>query len=109
MKKIIQTEKVIFGAYNEVLEIDNGYICDGVFLSTNVIGVGTIEEVADDYVNPNIVNKEKEQQNITAKEARAKAYQKESDSLFFKAQRGEATMEEWLNKVEQIKLRYPYK
>jgi hypothetical protein len=34
-------------------------------------------------------------------------YQNESDPLFFKAQRGEATMEEWLAKVEEIKQRYP--
>lgn len=40
-------------------------------------------------------------------QARSLAYQKESDPLFFKAQRGEATMEEWLAKVEEIKARYP--
>ena len=40
------------------------------------------------------------------KAARAEAYRIESDPLFFKAQRGEATMEEWLAKVEEIKARY---
>jgi hypothetical protein len=44
----------------------------------------------------------------TAKQQRAEAYRNESDPLFFKAQRGEATMEEWLAKVEEIKLRYSY-
>lgn len=39
--------------------------------------------------------------------ARQKAYMAESDPLFFKAQRGEATMEEWTAKVEEIKARYP--
>lgn len=39
------------------------------------------------------------------KAARAEAYRTESDPLFFKAQRGEATMEEWLAKVEEIKTR----
>ena len=34
------------------------------------------------------------------------AFQKEADPLFFKAQRGEATMEEWLTKVEEIKSRF---
>ena len=29
-------------------------------------------------------------------------------SLFFKAQRGEATMEEWEAKVAEIRSRYPY-
>jgi hypothetical protein len=40
------------------------------------------------------------------KEARAEAYRVESDPIFFKAQRGEATMDEWLAKVEEIKARY---
>jgi hypothetical protein len=31
----------------------------------------------------------------------------ESDPLFFKAQRGEATMEEWQAKVAEIKTRFP--
>jgi hypothetical protein len=43
--------------------------------------------------------------SVTA--ARAAAYRDESDPLFFKAQRGEATMQEWLAKVEEIKARYP--
>jgi hypothetical protein len=34
------------------------------------------------------------------------AYENEADPLFFKAQRGEATMEEWLAKVDEIKQRY---
>ena len=40
------------------------------------------------------------------KAARAEAYRIESDPLFFKAQRGEATMEEWIAKVNEIKARY---
>jgi len=40
--------------------------------------------------------------------ARAAAYATESDPLFFKAQRGEATMDEWLALVAEIKTRYPY-
>lgn len=39
---------------------------------------------------------------------RASLYRKEADPLFFKAQRGEATMEEWQAKVEEIKARFPY-
>lgn len=39
--------------------------------------------------------------------ARAAAYVAESDPLFFKAQRGEATTEEWLAKVAEIKARFP--
>lgn len=39
--------------------------------------------------------------------ARAAAYSAESDPIFFKAQRGEATMDEWRAKVAEIKARYP--
>jgi hypothetical protein len=38
---------------------------------------------------------------------RAEAYRNEADPLFFKAQRGEAAMDEWLAKVAEIKARYP--
>lgn len=38
---------------------------------------------------------------------RRAAYQQEADPLFFKAQRGEATIGEWQAKVAEIKARYP--
>ena len=38
---------------------------------------------------------------------RREAYQRESDPLFFKYQRGEATFEEWMNSVEMIRQRFP--
>jgi len=44
--------------------------------------------------------------NREMKAARATAYREVSDPLFFKAQRGEATMEEWLAKVAEIKTQY---
>ena len=42
-----------------------------------------------------------------ATENRRAAYITEADPLFFKAQRGEATMEEWQAKVQEIKSRFP--
>lgn len=39
--------------------------------------------------------------------ARSAAYRAESDPLFFKAQRGESTQDEWLANVAEIKARYP--
>lgn len=45
------------------------------------------------------------QEAVTA--ARAAAYVKESDPLFFKYQRGEVLKEDWLAKVDEIKARYP--
>ena len=38
---------------------------------------------------------------------RRAAYQQESDPLFFKWQRGTATEQEWLDKIAEIKVRYP--
>ena len=42
-----------------------------------------------------------------AAQLRKTAYIAEADALFFKAQRGEATMEEWQAKVAEIKSRFP--
>jgi len=43
-----------------------------------------------------------------AQQQRASAYTAEADPLFFKSQRGEATVEEWRAKVAEIRSRYPY-
>lgn len=40
--------------------------------------------------------------------ARRAAYVAEADPIFFMAQRGEATMEDWQAKVSEIKARFPY-
>jgi hypothetical protein len=42
-----------------------------------------------------------------AGENRRTAYINEADPLFFKAQRGEATIDEWNAKVAEIKARFP--
>jgi hypothetical protein len=42
------------------------------------------------------------------KQKREAAYKAEADPLFFKAQRGEATAQEWEAKVAEIKTRFPY-
>jgi hypothetical protein len=47
--------------------------------------------------------------NSQQKKAREEAYKEESDPIFFKAQRGDSTMEEWIALVEEIKQRFPYK
>lgn len=48
------------------------------------------------------------QRNNTISEInRFNAYKEESDPLFFKYMRNEVTQEEWLNKVNEIKNRYP--
>jgi hypothetical protein len=49
-----------------------------------------------------------EQALASAEANRAAAYRNEADPLFFKAQRGEATTDEWTAKVAEIKARFPY-
>jgi hypothetical protein len=54
-----------------------------------------------------------DQSKLAAKKAaeaqanRKSAYEQEADPLFFKAQRGEATMQDWQDKVAEIKARFP--
>lgn len=43
-----------------------------------------------------------------AKERRRAAYATEADPLFFGWQRGENTEQEWLDKVAEIRAKYPY-
>jgi hypothetical protein len=45
--------------------------------------------------------------NEEAERERKAAYIAEADPLFFKAQRGEATLQEWQDKIAEIKARYP--
>jgi hypothetical protein len=42
------------------------------------------------------------------RDQRGQAYAAEADPLFFQAQRGEATEQDWLDKIEEIRARYPY-
>lgn len=46
--------------------------------------------------------------NETAKQRRRGELQAEADPLFFSWQRGETTEQEWLDKVAEIRARYPY-
>jgi hypothetical protein len=43
-----------------------------------------------------------------ARQSRASAYTTEADPLFFKVQRGEASMDDWTAAVEAIRARFPY-
>jgi hypothetical protein len=49
----------------------------------------------------------KDRLNAQADQARLNAYASESDPVFFKWQRGEATQEEWLSAIAAIKARFP--
>jgi hypothetical protein len=50
----------------------------------------------------------KDRHNEEAQRQRAAAYATEADPMFFKSQRGEATVQQWQDKVAEIKARFPY-
>jgi hypothetical protein len=53
MKKILKDQNGgIFGPFNNVEQVANGYICDGASYQTVVTGEVTVEEVADNYTIP---------------------------------------------------------
>jgi hypothetical protein len=66
------------------------------------------EEIARDAEEAAWTSGAKNLYNAEIKEKRSIAYVREADPLFFKAQRGEATMQEWQDKVDEIKVRLQY-
>lgn len=51
---------------------------------------------------------QKTQFNADQKKKRHAAYIAESDPIFFKSQRGEATQQQWLDAIAAIDARFPY-
>ena len=54
-----------------------------------------------------VEQKEKEDELQQVENNRRNAYRNEADPLYLKWQRGEATEQEWLDKIEEIKDRFP--
>jgi hypothetical protein len=87
------------------------YFTDAIYqLYPNVIRtVG--EEAFDADGNPVAYDRqavEAKAAQMQAQQQRAAAYAAEADPLFFKAQRGEASMDDWTAAVEAIRARFPY-
>ncbi|CAB4166554.1 hypothetical protein UFOVP837_32 [uncultured Caudovirales phage] len=91
--------EAIYNLYPNVIAIDDG--AGAVDAQNNQV---TIDESA---VVTEIERLIPIQLAKVATENRRSAYIAEADPLFFKAQRGEATMEEWQAKVAEIKTRFP--
>lgn len=62
---------------------------------------------SDAEINAEVARLQALEPNRIAEANRRAAYIAEADPLFFKAQRGEVTMQEWQDKVAEIKARYP--
>jgi hypothetical protein len=119
MKKIITANDIVYGPYDEVTVLADRYQVDGgAELPFVVIGESIVSEVPDDYVRPMTPEEQAEQEqreieakaafNESQKQKREAAYKAESDPINFMYQRGEATQQEWLDKVAEIKARFPY-
>jgi hypothetical protein len=67
---------------------------DGIWYQTWIVTDKTPEQIAE--------------YNNGQKQNRLYAYERESDPIFFKWQRGEGTQQEWLDAVEFVKQQYPY-
>lgn len=90
----------IYKAYPNVVTIDDGI---GAFDFD-----GNQVQLDQAKVDAALVIVAKEQALETARRKRAAAYAAESDPIFFKAQRGEATMDDWRVMVASIQLSIPY-
>jgi hypothetical protein len=71
-------------------------VYDGVWKQTWIVEAASEEQLAE----------RKQSYNDQQKRVRAQAYRDEADPLFFKVQRGEATMEQWLSCIQDIKIRF---
>lgn len=97
---MILNHEAIRKAYPNVVTIDDG---TGAFDAD-----GNPVKLDQAKVDAAAVIVVKEQAKETARRNRAAAYAAESDPIFFKAQRGEATMDDWRTAVAAIQLSFPY-
>lgn len=91
---------------NEIKEINPGYPLDAYFSD-----MSDVMEYSEDgikwVVNSGYnLNTTIEKLNTAIERKRQSAYQQESDPLFFKFKRGEATEQNWLDKIAEIKARF---
>lgn len=79
-----------------------------VFTNAQLLVEGTPELIDGVWTQTwSVINKPSEEVNLLNEKLRTEAYKNESDPLFFKAQRGEIDMQVWIDKVAEIKSRYP--
>lgn len=106
MKYILTTtENEILGPFISVEPTNNGYLCDGSEIQITAYGQLTLSEVPYDYEIPSQIAG----YNNKQAQLRAKAYQIDSDPIFFQYQRGVKTQQEWLDAVTAVQAKYPYK
>ena len=96
----------IRAAYPNALLIIQGDTLDDLVVTNQETGEPFVFDPALAASAAVIVAKEQAIEQVRRK--RAAAYAAESDPIFFKAQRGEATMDDWRTAVASIQLSIPY-
>ena len=86
----------------EIPEVPQGFVAKYENDSWVLVELQNNTEIPQEQKQPSI-----EEQNRINETLRANAYRQEADPVFFKSQRGEATNQQWLDKVQEIKERYP--
>lgn len=101
----------VVGPFNSIQELPDGnYFVDGnSIIPANQVPGGVISTVPNDYLSPQQQAAATAAFNAQQKKNRFNAYTTESDPIFFKSQRDEATKQEWLDAVDVINARFPYK
>lgn len=81
---------------------------DGVWRQTWQINELYDDPAERDRIINEIATQTEAMRVAVIKTKRRVAYQEQADPLYFKAQRGDATLEEWQAKVAEIKAEFPY-
>lgn len=97
-ESVQRTERPLYDEITENLTEQMPVLIDGIWTQVWLVSPATEEEILE----------RRKAKMAELRSAREAAYKDEADPLFFKAQRGEATMDEWIAKVEEIRNRYQY-
>lgn len=94
------------GSVTNVIEAEDNFLPSAGVLVPDADGRAILGGSWDgtDFMSPPAPAIDDEEQ----RRRRARAFAAEADPLFFKIGRGEATNEEWLAKVAEIRARFPY-
>lgn len=122
------TGLVCYGTYGTIYAVDGSWACDGVKIGILVDSATLVENatapelyiqdvysysdgvwtIENQQVYDEVIASQKAEFNEQQRKKRFAAYTVESDPIFFKSQRGEATNQEWLDAVAAIDARFPY-
>jgi len=100
----------VIGPFDSIEALSDGnFMAGGGIIPADQVAGASITTVANDYLNPEQQSAAIITFNIQQKKNRFAAYTVESDPIFFKSQRGQATNQQWLDAVAAVDAKFPYK